>query len=93
MASESTVGFFRSAFADFHSRLSLNPRRGAAADDRRGHPPAAGGASAGGEKGGGAEEEGAPRGSPLHAGPGRKPGPPAENPCVLVMLWIFNRVL
>lgn len=57
------------------------PRRGAAADDWRGHPPAAGGASAGGEEGGGAEEEGATRGSPLHAGPGRNPGPPAENLC------------
>lgn len=47
-------------------------RRGAPADDRRGHPPATGGASAGGEEGGGTEEEGTPRGSPLHAGPGRE---------------------
>ena len=47
-------------------------RWSAAANDRRGHPPAAGGAIAGGEEGGGTEEEGTPRGSPLHAGSGKK---------------------
>lgn len=54
--------------------LSPYHRWGAAADDWRGHSPTACGASAGGEKGRGTEEERAPRGSPLHAGPGREAG-------------------
>lgn len=67
--------------------LSLYPRWGATANDWCGHPPAAGGASAGGEKGRGTEEEGAPRGSPLHAGPGRKPWLLLKN---LYILWCFE---
>lgn len=67
--------------------LSLYPRWSATANDWCGHPPAAGGASAGGEKGRGTEEEGAPRGSPLHAGPGRKPGLLLKN---LDIPWCFE---